>query len=281
MKSFGMSSELKLIRRIQVMTEMVPSSDDKSRISNKALLNIQASLNLIPYAGGFLATYFGEIRGKRIVERMNKYFRYFVKRLNELDQAKIDHAYLESEEFAELFAQGAEQAAKSTTEKRIRRFANILANQVQIDSKSRLRTQSIMTFVDRLNDLDAFVLVSYGATYEMPMRANTKEEACMFVEKLADYLDISAPDKRDIIESVIYMDNLGLTWVNEKVSDAETEKGESLILKEFSSFRTPLGNEVVKVITPPNFFMPKGMRKPDKVWPENAVNREFKNDLFF
>jgi len=261
--------------------EIISDNNSNKGLSDKALLNIQAALSLVPYAGGFLATYFGEIRGKRIVERMNKYFEYFVKRLNELDQKKIDQAYLETEEFAELFAQGAEQAARSTTEKRIRRFANILANQALIDSKTRLRTQSIMSFVDRLSDLDAFILVSYGDPHEKSMRADTKEEAYTFVKKLAAYLWIVVPTKEDVIEAIIYMDNLGLTWVNEKASDAETDKGEVLILKEFSSFRTPLGNEVVKVITPPDFFTPPAMRKAGKVWPENIVNLKFKDDLFF
>ncbi|TKJ35678.1 MAG: hypothetical protein CEE38_13775 [Planctomycetes bacterium B3_Pla] len=261
--------------------EIVSKSGKEKGLSDKALLSIQASLNLIPYAGGFLATYFGEIRDKRIIERMNKYFAYFAKRINELDEKKIDQAYLETEEFAELFAQGAEQAARSTTEKRIKRFANVLANQALIDSKTRLRTQSIMSFVDRLSDLDAFILVSYGNPHEESMRANTKEEAYTFVKKLADYLSIIVPAKEDVIEAIIYMDNLGLTWINEKASDGETEKGDLLILKEFSSFRTPLGNEVMKVVTPPDFFISPAIDKAEKVWPEKVVDLKFKDDLFF
>lgn len=264
------------------MSEEVESKNNhKNRVKEKQLLHIQAGLNLIPYVGGLLSTYFGEIRGQKIVERMDKYFKYFTQRLQDLDQRKIDHAYLESEEFAELFIQGAEQAAKSTTEQKIRRFANILANQVVIDSKTRQRTQSMMSFVDRLSDLDAFVLISYGDPHERSMRANTKEEAFTFMKTLAIYLGIMVPNKEDVIESIIYMDNLGLTWVNEKGSGENTEIGKDLILKEFSSFRTPLGDEVVKVITPANFFIPKTLRKIKKGWPESVVNLKFKNDLFF
>ncbi|RMH30924.1 MAG: hypothetical protein D6690_17840 [Nitrospirae bacterium] len=124
----------------------------KRRVSEKALLNIQAALNLIPYAGGFLSTYFGEIRGKRANERMNYFFDYFTTRLNELDEKKVDKDYLKTEEFAELFAQGAEQAARSTTTKRIERFANILINNALVSATARSRTQSIMSFVDRVSD---------------------------------------------------------------------------------------------------------------------------------
>jgi len=43
---------------------------EKHKTGDKTLLNIQAALSLIPYAGGFLATYFGKIRNKRVEERM-------------------------------------------------------------------------------------------------------------------------------------------------------------------------------------------------------------------
>ena len=45
----------KFLKRVQKKVESA---------SDNRLLDIEASLNLIPYAGGFLATYFGEIRGK-------------------------------------------------------------------------------------------------------------------------------------------------------------------------------------------------------------------------
>jgi len=103
------------------------------------------------------------------------------------------------------------------------------------------------------------------------MRANSKDEVFMFVKELAECLGIQVPGKEEVVESVIYMDNLGCTWVNEKVEGLESEKGESLILKEFSSFRTPLGDEVVKAVTPSQFFTPKPLRKGN-TWPRDIVN---------
>jgi len=40
----------------------ITDSQQKRRFSDATLLNIEAAINLIPYAGGFLATYFGETR---------------------------------------------------------------------------------------------------------------------------------------------------------------------------------------------------------------------------
>ena len=240
------------------------------------LLHIEATLNLIPYVGGFLATYFGEIRSKRVVERIEKYLKYFSDRLEELDKNKIDYDYLKSEEFAELFLQGAEQAAKSTTEKRIRRFANILLNNALIDAKSRDRTQSVMSLVDRISDLDAFILLCYGHPKYPSLRAKTKDEAVLLVEKLANYLNIAAPERTLIIESIVYMDNLGLTWVNEKFGTDSDERGKDLILKEFSSFRTPLGDAVALVIAPPGFYVDNLPKKDKLIWPDDYVSKKFK-----
>jgi hypothetical protein len=250
-------------------------SEKKVKIADERLLTIEALLNLIPYAGGFLATYFGEIRTKRLQERMTKYKVYFTDRLNELEQTKIDKKYMESEEFAELFVKAAEQAARSVSEKKIRRFADILINNILIDSKSRFRTESIISFVERLSDLDIMVLVSYGMPHTISMRANSKDEISFLVRRLALYLGLNIPSEEQVIESVVYMDNLGLTWVNEKNTDKKTEKGEALILKEFSSFRTPLGNEIVKVITPPDFFVGNNNSKKD--WPDKIIDEKFRN----
>ena len=249
----------------------------KDTAKDKALLSVEAAINLIPHVGGFLATYFSEIRSKRVEERMQKYFEYFSQRLKQIEESKIDHEYINSQEFAELFMRGAEQAARSTTEEKIHRFANILANNTVIDAQLRDRTESIMSFVDRITDLDAFVLISYGDPDEKSMRANSRKKIILFVSKLALYLGMKVPRGKDIIESVIYLDNLGLAWVNEKMVDEGIEHGEDLILKEFSSFRTPLGNYVVKVITPPDFFISGVGKRVDELWPENVVNPSYKN----
>lgn len=247
------------------------------RISDKALLNIEAAINLIPYAGGVLATYFGEIRGKRANERMKEFFSYFTQRLNELDESKIDKDYLKSEEFAELFVQGAEQAARSTTKRRIERFANILLNNAFMGAQARSRTQSIMSFVDRISDLDAFVLLCYGNPNLPSLRAATKEEAFSLVQKLVSFLNIDCPPKNAIIESIVYMDNLGLTWVNEKQTDENQEKGKDLILKEFSSFRTPLGDAVASVIAPPKFFKEHTTTMKEFVWPDDHLTGDYRS----
>lgn len=247
--------------------------DDKKR--DKVLLNIQAVISAIPYVGGFLSTYFGEIRNRCVEERMLKYFQYFSERLQEIDEQKIDHEYLKTDEFAEFFMQGAEQAARSTTDKRIRRFANILINNGLIEAKARSCTQSIMSFVDRISDIDAFVLLSYGHPFLPSLLAKTKKEAVSFVEDLAEFLNVESPTKEIIIESIVYMDNLGITWVNEKKETWEQEKGINILLREFSSFRTPLGDAVAIMIAPPGFYPENVSRKDNMKWPVDYIGKSY------
>ena len=157
---------------------------------------------------------------------MKKYFDFFSEKIKEIDESKIDYEYLESEEFAELFVKGAEQAGRSATDKKIRRFANILTNNTLLNSDDRYRTESIMSFVERITDLDSFVLISYGNPNFQSFRANDREQIIKRVNQLAIFLDTGEIKKDKIIESVIYLDNLGLTWVNEQVDNTEQEKGE-------------------------------------------------------
>ena len=265
------------------MTDTVKTNHGKSdtpvkyHVSDSTLLNIEAAIKLIPYAGGFLATYFGEIRGKRARQRMQEFFDYFTQRLNELDEAKLDKGYLQSEDFAEMFAQGAEEAARSTTQKRIRRFANILINNALLGAQSRSRTQSIMSFVERISDLDAFVCLCYGNPRNPSVRAATKKEAFKLVSQLADFLAIGCPEEQTVIESIVYMDNLGITWVNEQQLGADEERGKDLLLKEFSSFRTPLGNAVASVIAPPGFYRGDIPYEKALRWPDDHVSGIFRN----
>lgn len=257
----------------------LPTVEGKGRLKDQALLHLQAAISLIPYAGGFLSTYFGEIRTNRMHERIVRYIEFFSERISEIEQEKIDLDFLQSEEFAELFCQVADQAARSTTEERIKRFSNILANHALIGAEFRQRTPSIITYVDRISDLDSFVLLSYGDPTEDPLSCHSKKEAFDLVERVARHFDLPVPSERAVFESIIYMDNLGLTWVKEAGSTSTDEKRTGPGLEEFSSWRTPLGHEVVKAITPRRFFIPKSERPPGAQWPEDFINRDFQSAL--
>lgn len=251
-------------------TDSLPTLSDVKW--DNAALNVEALLNLIPVAGGFLSTYFGELRSKRILERMKEYFRYFSERMDILDEVKLDKEYLNSEEFAELFLQGAEQASRSTTKRRIRRFANILLNNALRNAKARDRTQSVMSFVDRISDIDAFVLLSFGHPKVRSQFAGNQNECIAFVEAFAKYLNITSPVRKDILESIIYMDSLGIMWVTQH--EVPEGKKDAEFSTRFSAFRSPLGDVVADVIAPPDFYLDPPPESNDSRWPLDFVNKD-------
>ena len=72
------------------------------------------------------------------------------------------------------------------------------------------------------------------------------------------------------------MDNLGITWVNEKPGDESEERGKDLISKEFSSFRTPLGDAVAAMIAPPGFYPENVSEKENMQWPRDYISEMFR-----
>lgn len=240
-----------------------------------SLLHLQAAISLIPVAGGFLSTYVGSVREAKANERINKYINNVGEAISVVDEKKLDKAFLESEEFGELFLHGLEQARKTTSERRINRFANILANCALSDAKARERAFSIMDLVQRISDMDAFVLASYGSNNDICFHPKGNDELHDLVAKLANYFEMKIPTKEQVIYSVVFMDNLGLTWVNQQDLGEGEEAGKDILFKEFSSFRTPLGEEVISVIVPPDFYM-EATKNILQEWPAGIVNSRYK-----
>jgi len=241
------------------------------------LLHLEAMIQLVPFAGGVLSTYFGEVRSTRMRQRLEKLFEFFSERISELDHTQIDHDYLQGEEFAELIVQVSDQATKTTNELKIRRFANMLANQSILGADFRQRTGGIITLIERISDLDSLVLLSYGDPRDPTFECDSKRESYALVEQLSEYLNLETPIQDEVYESIVYMDNLGLTWVKEVGTGADGDQRTGPGLEECSSWRTSLGDEVVKAITPSGFFIPKAERAPESVWPSDFVSPKFQS----
>lgn len=249
------------------MDKNLPTISENSKKENIEL-GIEATLNLIPVAGGFLATYFGELRSKRMLERMQVYFDYFTQRINTLETDKVDHDYLQSEEFAELLIQGAELSAKSSKKKRIERFANILINNSLKTNKSRERTENIISFVDRISDLDGVILLAFGHPEKESLRMNSKNDAINHVIQFCRFINLDLPETSSINEAILYLDNLGLMWVTQK--EVDDDKGGILGVEDYSCFRSTFGSQVASVIAPVGFY--NNVISNSLKWPEEYVN---------
>jgi hypothetical protein len=237
---------------------------------------VRLGISAIPYIGSPLSTYLGSKRQKKVKERIENYFSYITDELNRIDEDKLDKEFLESEEFGELFARGAEEASRSTTSERIRRFANIIINGALGTIEARQRSGGLFTIVNRLSDIDSFVLLSFGPPCQESFRAESKDKAINLINSLANYLNVEIPNETVLIESIIYMDNLGVTWVTQKEESSNIDENADSV-KEFSVFRSQLGTEVAKAITPPDFFKAKSEISKNPQWPKDFVSKRFEN----
>jgi hypothetical protein len=234
---------------------------------------VQGGLSVIPGIGGPLSTYFGERRDGEVQRRIQTYFAYIGNRLSQLDREKLDAEFLESDEFGELFARGAEGAARATSDERLRRFANIVLNNMLASRQARERATGLFEMVNRLSDLDAFVLLCFGPPDRESLKAESRREAIELVKALARHLGRDLRPDEAIVDSFIYMDNLGVTWVSQHEQPEWTDDGASPV-KEFSVFRPPLGDAVAGAIAPPGFFVPRDQSAPNAQWPEELVARQ-------
>ena len=240
---------------------------------------VQVGLSAIPYAGGPLSTYFVETRQKKVQERLEYYFSYITNEIKKIDVLKLDKSYLKSDEFGELFARGAEEAARSTTKQRIRRFANIIIKNSLASKESRERSSGLFTIFNRLSDLDAFVLLCFGPPYQESFKTESRAETIQLVRTLANYLAVELPSDQNIEDSLIYMDNLGVTWVSQRDNPRWSPESTRQV-REFSVFRPPLGDLVVDAITPPGFFTDQELIDSNSEWPQKFISREYYDEIF-
>ncbi len=236
---------------------------------------VQIGLSSIPWAGGPLSTYLGEKRGRKVQKRIEAYFSYVGAELKRLGEEKLDTAFLGSDEFGELFARGAEGAARATSDERIRRFANIVLNNMLASKEARERAAGLFEMVNRLSDLDAFILLCFGPPDRESLKAESRTEALALVGTLAKHLGLNLPPEDAIIDSLIYMDNLGVTWVQQREMSRWAADGTSQV-REFSVFRPPLGDAVAGAIAPPGFFIPRDVSGPDARWPDEMISGQVK-----
>lgn len=247
--------------------------EKKKNTVSDPLLHIQASVNLIPIIGGTISTYLGEIRGNKTQERIETFISYISNELIRLDKIKLDNEYLQSEEFAEIFIKALNQASSTTSSERIKRFANAVINNALASKEARQRVNGILELIDRISDFDAFIILCFGSPELPSLRAESRAEALALIKKLSTYLSINLPEEEGIIDSLFFLDNLGLTWVTQREIPRWTPSSEKN-LRELSVFRSPLGDAVAGAIAPDGFYIKKEYLPENPNWPEDMVNKD-------
>lgn len=135
---------------------------------------IRSAIAAIPYVGGALDILMTSKIQNKTLER----FQYFVDNLKEqiggLDKAKIDSAFLESDEFYDLFLQTSNLVTKTRLEEKIRAYSRILTSSLYLDNDNKIKPEDILNIVKELTESDIYLIrvISEYLESENPERIN-------------------------------------------------------------------------------------------------------------
>lgn len=116
-----------------------------------AILSLNPFTAVIGAAGGF-----GLFVWQR--EQQQKFINEYRRRFDTLDQDKLDHSALESDEFKSLVVQAVEAASKTVSDLKRQALANALINSVVLPTSSFTGKQALLRLLDQLSDEEVVAL---------------------------------------------------------------------------------------------------------------------------
>jgi hypothetical protein len=104
----------------------------------------RALVTAIPYLGGSIDALFGQWGAEIAQRRFRVLLEELAKETARLDASKVDKAFLDSEEFVDLFTRAAREAARSRHREKVRLFARILAGRACVDWSGSTDAEEIL-----------------------------------------------------------------------------------------------------------------------------------------
>lgn len=124
---------------------------------------LRAAVNVIPYIGGALDVLFSA-KGQAIIQqRVNHVLACLAQEINGLDADKVDHDYLQSEEFFDVMLTGIEEAARIRDIELRQHAAKILAGAIQGRGHATISVEHVL---GQLRTLSPMQLRVARAIYE-------------------------------------------------------------------------------------------------------------------
>ena len=114
------------------------------------LVALDALIASIPFAGAAIGSVFSDTWKRKVIERIVTLFREIKKRLEELEETELDHAFFESEEFQTILFLALQQLQTTHDKRKIRMLASAIANSGTKDYASDTRKE---VFVRALREL--------------------------------------------------------------------------------------------------------------------------------
>lgn len=118
-------------------------------------------LSQLPYAGPILAEIVGAIIPNQRMDRLVQFAKLLDEKLGELDREMVEQKML-TEEFVDLFEDGAFQAARALTNERRERIACLLKNSLASEELDHVQEKQLLSILGELNDAELVILGYYG-----------------------------------------------------------------------------------------------------------------------
>lgn len=139
--------------------------DDKPNLDQSktdvAIAVGMGTLGLLPYAGPILATIVGQIIPNQRIDRITRFAEILDEKLQELDREFLEHK-MRTEEFVDLFEDGAFQAARALNDERKEHIASLLKNSLSSEDLDHVQEKQLLSLLGQLNDAELVILKHFG-----------------------------------------------------------------------------------------------------------------------
>lgn len=126
-----------------------------------AIAVARGAVSYVPYVGPILAELFGTIIPNQRIDRVSTFAQMLNAKVEHIDQDLLEQK-MRTEEFADLFEDGAFQAARALTDERKEYIASLLKNSLTGEDLDHLQEKQLLSLLGEINDAELIILRSYG-----------------------------------------------------------------------------------------------------------------------
>jgi hypothetical protein len=160
-------------------------------LSNSPIVKglVDGGLSLVPFLGTAITSAL-DTRALKLFEENSKRFAEEVRQIvSELDDAKLDKSFIESDEFVSLLTEILARNARTYEQEKVKLFAKLFVNSVTVGKSRTPYKEGFVRVIDELSTDHIRVL---AIAYEKSLTAPNEAENVVRAEEIARTLDIPA-----------------------------------------------------------------------------------------
>lgn len=162
----------------------------KTALANSPIVKglVDGGLSLIPFFGAAITSVL-DARAFKLFEENSKHFAKEVNRLvNEIDEAKLDKRFVESDEFVSLLTEILAKNARTHEQEKVNLFARLFVNAATLEKSSAPYKEGFVRVID---ELSAEHIRALRIIYENNSKAQSKDDNFTKVHDVAWQLRVT------------------------------------------------------------------------------------------